>query len=182
MIFFSKNDHFYSDALFKCFKRWPLNLKMTLSIVTHLLNISKGEPWTLWVYLLDNFNSGITFWQFSQNRSFTPFCQQMTFEHQWSSHYKENDRLPERRGTYLSEFLIFTRTAKAHPLTKHWSMRSIIQVQLKSEIITHTKVEMPTFEGSFHPSFVQSITPTSIDGSHSSSPTSNGLSFPPFQR
>ena len=40
----------------------------------------------------------------------------MTFEHQWSSHYKENDRLPERRGTYLSEFLIFTRTAKAHPL------------------------------------------------------------------
>lgn len=51
----------------------------------------------------------------------------MTFEHQWSSHYKENDRLPERRGTYLSEFLIFTRTAKAkaHPLTKHLSMRSI---------------------------------------------------------
>ena len=41
----------------------------------------------------------------------------MTFEHQWSSHYKENDRLPERRGTYLSEFLIFTRTAKAHPIS-----------------------------------------------------------------
>ena len=125
----------------KCFKRWSLKLKMFQKVIpkaknlsiaqdifvqkwpfllTHVLNVSKGDPWTFRVYLLDNFNSGITFWQFSQNWSFTPFCQQMTSEHRWSSHYQENDRLPERRGTYLSEFLIFTRTAKAHPLTKHY--------------------------------------------------------------
>ena len=50
----------------------------------------------------------------------------MTTEHQCSSHYKENDRMPEGRDTYLSEFLMLTRTAQAHPLTKHLPMRSIV--------------------------------------------------------
>ena len=44
----------------------------------------------------------------------------MASEHQWSSHYQENGRLPERRGTYLSEFLIL------HALQRHIPSRNII--------------------------------------------------------